>query len=268
MGVLRFYCQVVRMAFMHALHTAHIVIFGALLLYGFAVWFGAVDWLARKTGINIDPGQWTHELEGWRTAAIVACSIIAIRLLLAPYWIWEEANARAGRLQTEIETLADQLNPPLECSCGMDVIGCTIDTVMTTRQGGIPVRYFRVRVVRKGLGSLPGCTGSLLEVRGPAGSFNEQTIALHFAPADAPDSVLKTIRSGVPEYLDIVAVTSDGSVFLPVASRPNSFPRDFFISQGEYRFSIVIASPTTPSVAMSLSFEWTGDRNTAKISSV
>ena len=103
MGVLRYYGLVLRAAFTHSLSIAQDIIFGAILVVGLA----AV--VARRVGMRLDLTPWLTALGGWGIAAIVFGSIILVRLLLAPYWIWKEQRVRLDGLlsrEADPQTLA------------------------------------------------------------------------------------------------------------------------------------------------------------------
>jgi hypothetical protein len=80
MDVLRFYWKVLRVAFSHSLDQAQAVIF-VLLLVG-----GVVTYLFPQVTVNVG---------GVEVAAFVFGGIIAIRLLLAPYWVWKKERDKA-----------------------------------------------------------------------------------------------------------------------------------------------------------------------------
>src|SRR5437763_4739619 len=84
MGLIRFYALVLREAFRHSLDIAQAVIFVALALGGF---------IAARNPTS-KPMIDALDIGGWKIAAIVSASIIAIRLLLAPYWLWQRANTQ------------------------------------------------------------------------------------------------------------------------------------------------------------------------------
>jgi hypothetical protein len=85
MGVIRFYWLVAREAYRHSLDIAQAVIFVALMLGGVVVAFNP----------SLKPMIESLDLGGWKIAALVFGSIILIRLLLAPYWLWKAAESRS-----------------------------------------------------------------------------------------------------------------------------------------------------------------------------
>jgi hypothetical protein len=84
MGLIRFYGLVLREAFRHSLDIAQAVIFVALAAGGFI----AARNPASKPMID------ALDMGGWKMAAIVSGSIIVIRLLLAPYWLFRGASTQ------------------------------------------------------------------------------------------------------------------------------------------------------------------------------
>jgi len=84
MGFFRFYGLVLREAFRHSLDIAQAIIFVLLGFSGFIA--------ARNPGLK--PMLESLNLGGWQIAAMVFGSIIAIRLILAPYWLWKGAQSR------------------------------------------------------------------------------------------------------------------------------------------------------------------------------
>jgi uncharacterized membrane protein len=57
---------------------------------------------------------------GWQAATIVLGSIITVRLILAPYWLWKEQKERAERAEAEqipapTDPLQERLVAALEC---------------------------------------------------------------------------------------------------------------------------------------------------------
>jgi len=84
--VRKFYWLVVSTAFSHAPDIAQAILFVAFIA------LGAIAAFVPRIKDMIDIG-------GWQIAAIVFGSIIAVRLVLAPYWIWEEQNKRIDSLK-------------------------------------------------------------------------------------------------------------------------------------------------------------------------
>jgi hypothetical protein len=84
MSFLRFYLLVFGEAFRHSLDIAQAIIFVLLMLTGFIV--------ARNPSTR--PIVDALDLSGWKVAAIVSAGIVAIRLVMAPYWLWRSLKDR------------------------------------------------------------------------------------------------------------------------------------------------------------------------------
>lgn len=84
MGFFKFYGLVFREGFRHSLDIAQAIVFVLLILGGVIVARNP----ASKSIID------TLDLGGWEVGCIVLITIISVRLILAPYWLWKAAQAR------------------------------------------------------------------------------------------------------------------------------------------------------------------------------
>ena len=84
MAFFRFYALVFREAFRHSLDLTQAVIFVVIALGGLIA--------ARNPAMK--PWIDSLDLGGYQIAAFVFGGIIAIRVVLAPYWLWKAASAR------------------------------------------------------------------------------------------------------------------------------------------------------------------------------
>jgi len=84
MGLLRFCVLVVRTAFSHSLTLAQDFLFCCVLLVGAAIW------LAPRFNMSVDLAPWASALNGWTVGAVTFGSIVALRLICAPYWVWQD----------------------------------------------------------------------------------------------------------------------------------------------------------------------------------
>lgn len=84
MGILRYYGQVLRVAFTRTPSVAQDILF-AIFIIGGGVIYGL-----REAGMIADASLWMNEITGWQIAAIVLGAIFVVRLLLAPYWLYKE----------------------------------------------------------------------------------------------------------------------------------------------------------------------------------
>jgi hypothetical protein len=103
-GIVRYYWQVLRVAFSHSLsaaqRAAQSCIFFAVVAAGVFPAF-----IAPRIGMTIDPGwsQWTAELTGWKVAAAVLGTIVLIRLICAPYWLYAEMRSQRDDAQSRLD---------------------------------------------------------------------------------------------------------------------------------------------------------------------
>jgi hypothetical protein len=89
------YCRLVfHVALSHSLHAAHSIILVLIIVAGLLVYL--------FPAIEIVP-----DLHGWEVAALVLGGIVAVRLLLAPYWIWLVDKAALLSLETEVSRLKE-----------------------------------------------------------------------------------------------------------------------------------------------------------------
>jgi hypothetical protein len=85
MGFFKFYGLVLKEVFRHSPDLAQTIIFFLLLLAG-AIAYG---------NPGLKPMIEAYDLGGWKVAALVFGGIVAMRLILAPYWLWKSAQARS-----------------------------------------------------------------------------------------------------------------------------------------------------------------------------
>ena len=88
-GPLTYLGLVLRCVWPHSFHTAHSILLGLVIIGGFLS--------------LIFPQIKIADLEGWKVAALIVGAVLAVRLLLAPYWIWKDQ-------QSENQNLVQQLD--------------------------------------------------------------------------------------------------------------------------------------------------------------
>ena len=84
---------VIKTASRHSFHATHSIILALIILAGF------VTSVVPQVEVLVD-------LHGWQVGAAVLGGIIAVRLLLAPYWIWRNDQ---GRLAVLIDQVAKKV---------------------------------------------------------------------------------------------------------------------------------------------------------------
>jgi hypothetical protein len=88
------YCgRILRVAFTHSLHATHSIILVLIIVAGLLTYF------VPQVEVMVD-------LHGWQVATVVLGSIIAIRLLLAPYWIWKSDQHCLVTLRKQLASTA------------------------------------------------------------------------------------------------------------------------------------------------------------------
>jgi hypothetical protein len=97
MDILRFYWKVLRVALTHSLSRSHEIVFGIVIVLGLSAYVAA--WFH----MDVDFGAWASKAEGWNIAAVTLGSLVAVRLIAAPYWLWREERGRAEALHDQLE---------------------------------------------------------------------------------------------------------------------------------------------------------------------
>jgi hypothetical protein len=97
MDFIKYYVRVVRVALTHSLHAAHSIVLILLILAG------VITWLDPRIEILVD-------LHGWEPLALIAAGIVAVRLILAPFWIWKDDQTELADLRRQLASneLSDQ----------------------------------------------------------------------------------------------------------------------------------------------------------------
>ena len=106
---LRYYWLVVRTAFSHSLSVAQLVVFLSIVAIGTAIW------LAPNLSMSVDLPGWVRSLNTWAISALTLGTIFAIRLVLAPCWIWGDQQPSFERRQSA-EALNEVFNRTRELS--------------------------------------------------------------------------------------------------------------------------------------------------------
>jgi hypothetical protein len=90
MELLKFYWSAITLAFTQAPGIAQDILFGIFIVAGIVLYF-----LKRANVITVVT-SWMNDVTGWQIAATVLGTIFAIRLLLAPYWLYREKAEAAN----------------------------------------------------------------------------------------------------------------------------------------------------------------------------
>jgi len=130
---------------------------------------------------------------------------------------------------------------------------------------GLPTNFFRVKVEADGGQSIKNCTAILTSI-GKDGKtkWGGDSAKLTFAQGEAPDAFSKTIRSKVPEFFDVLAVTNKGEMY-PGTYYP-AFGRlwpyqptlpEIFSESGDYILAVAVSGDDVPTETGLLKFTWT-----------
>ena len=109
MDHLRYYLLVVRTALSHSLSVAQCALFLCIVAAG------ATILLAPKLSMTVDLPVWARTVNIWSLSALILGIIFAIRLVLAPYWIWKDQQPSFERRQGA-EALNEVFNRTRELS--------------------------------------------------------------------------------------------------------------------------------------------------------
>ncbi len=133
----------------------------------------------------------------------------------------------------------------------------------------IHATYYRVKVEATGTEVVLSCHGRLewIEKDGEV-IFSGNPIPLTFAPAEAADTMSKTIYPDGPEHLDFLAITDSNRLIVtsPQFRGPSNIDwRKTLAPAGTYKFHIRIFSDS-PVVTLEPVLHWTGSRETSVMS--
>jgi len=239
MELLRYYAMVVRAAFSHSLTVTQDIIFAGILVVGAAVW------LVPHWPMIPDLTPWLPILSGSKIAAIAFGSIIAIRLLLAPYWIDKEAKKKITEFskQSKIE-----LSP----------------AIIDEQEELHPAKYIQVSV--HAVGNLPGCQIVLMEV---SKIENAKSTLVYSQPLNAGWSGIgersvdinddQTLRANLFSVSYVAGYNGYGLM-------PQTFHRDRALHQavnppGVYELTIHASSKMSPPETKKFLLHWGGTLN-------
>jgi hypothetical protein len=89
-GLLTYISLVLRTALRHSFHSTHSILLALFIAVGL------ITYCVPQVQVMID-------VNGWQVAGLVLASIVIVRLVLAPYWLWRDQ-------QIENQQLAQQLD--------------------------------------------------------------------------------------------------------------------------------------------------------------
>ena len=133
-------------------------------------------------------------------------------------------------------------------------------------------RFLQLRVDCVYAPSAAECSGRLIDIRGPRGIlFQGSSLTLPFAPFEHHDAISKLIRRGIPEYLNVLAISEHNQVMIvthqfiyPIALNQD----ELFRETGTYTLKIAITSTSSAPEIREFGFLWTGDWRTASLATL
>jgi hypothetical protein len=159
--------------------------------------------------------------------------------------------------------------PLFAIECGPDVPGSEKSARWANGPEGMPVKFLRVVVHVAGKESVQNCTGYLTEIRkNHEKRWEGDNAKLTFAPGEDSDALSKTIHERMPEFLDVLIITSKNQIhpgtkgrgwpYVPALHEIFSEPGDYFLSVSITGRGIATASPQ-------LTFTWTQHWETSQL---
>jgi hypothetical protein len=197
-------------------------------------------------------------------AVAYAIFLIFMLILVSPFLAWRKE--RTNRLN-----LASK--PRLKCSFNVQDAGCfrpgtTISDVEISTGAVIGQHkcdWYRLRLDAEG-GNVPNCQAYLISV--------ERDGATVFS-GDAPPLVIThhgeqptTIYSGVPKYVDLLAIYESDRIDTAVSRLRRTSSADWdnmFSKPGNYCIRAAVVSPDAETASIDVTLKWTGSRATSEI---
>ena len=159
--------------------------------------------------------------------------------------------------------------PLFALECGPEVSGSEKPALWANGPEGLPVKFLRVVVHVAGTESVANCTGYLTEIRkNDQKKWEGDNAKLTFAPGEDPDALSKTIHERMPEFLDVLIITSRNEIFAGTKGRgwPYIPPlHEIFSEPGDYLLSLSITGPGIATAAPQLTFTWTKNWETSRL---
>lgn len=117
MSLLSYYRTLLCVAFRHSLGAAQGVVYLLVIAVGFVTWLHP-------------PLRGSVDMTSWQVAAIVLGSIVAIRLLLAPYWMHQQQQAK-------LDAATKRDGPPWLFQCDFSTVERLCQLVPQVREDAI-----------------------------------------------------------------------------------------------------------------------------------
>ena len=88
---------------------------------------------------------------------------------------------------------------------------------------------------------------------------------LGFTAATDPDTLSKTVRSGVPEFLDVITANNTNGIMHVIHGHRSQAVNweKLFVETGDYYLRVGVVSDNSPMAEITLRFTWSGDPATS-----
>jgi len=212
--------------------------------------FAAHKWLVLPVSIC---GGWLAVMSG---AASVPLAFLALRSEGSPRYYYAILAFLALwicviRMGMANYALLEKQKPKFSISCGTGIPGCVID------RPGNNTRYLRLLVKTDCITTVHKCRGYLAKIeKGRLVLFEDDRRDLPFAPAEAEDSLAKTIFPNTPYHLDILAMAG-GNVYICIkGGMPalSSGGKPIFQECGEYLLTVGVCGENVATQFAKLKF--------------
>ncbi|MDI2103938.1 hypothetical protein [Bradyrhizobium sp. Mp64] len=114
--------------------------------------------------------------------------------------------------------------------------------------------------------NITGCQGRILSIS----RKNQELLGgdkpiIPFTKADAADALSKTVYSGVPEYLDILAAERTHGIMHTMKGNRSELVdwKGMFVEEDSYYITIAVTSNEASTAEVKLKFDWTKDPATS-----
>jgi len=155
----------------------------------------------------------------------------------------------------------------LKISCDPGINGCVSQVEWSSE---VKANYSRIKIEADSDESIPNCTGFLTYIeKDGKRMWGVDNAQLTFALGQERDTLSKTIRPGVPEFLDVLAVSSKNEIYPSTKGRTWPYwPKlsKIFSESGDYLLTVLITGNGVPTVTALLEFAWTQNWETAALS--
>jgi hypothetical protein len=108
-GALAYLWLDIKTASRHSFHATHSVILAVIIVAGI------ITSLVPQVEVLVD-------LHGWQVVAVVLAGIVAVRLSLAPYWIWKSDQSHLAILTDQLATRTQDAQRAAAKSAAIDEI--------------------------------------------------------------------------------------------------------------------------------------------------